>query len=230
MVQLQRDLPGQIYEILKERIINLTMEPGARVNIQALTEEFDVSPTPIKDVLKKLSQEELVVTRSGKGYYVVRLSPQKLNEIYDLRKIFESYALKTAIETIPGEKLQTLREEMENLRGEMNEGEKTIQFYPKDWALHLGIIKNSHNGTLKKFYTQIYDLVRISQHFYRATGQSLEEHIAIVEALLEKNLPRARRALEVHLDHTREKALKALQDSTSLQESDLTHNPIFNRD
>jgi len=219
MIKLRRDLVEQIYDILRERITNLNMKPGARINIQELAEEFDVSPTPIKDALKKLSQKGLVTTKSGKGYYVVSLSPEKLNEIYDLRKMFESYALKAAIENIPAEKLYELRKEMEDLKQEMSEEEKDIKFYQKDQMLHLEIIRNSNNEMLEEFYRQIYNLVKISQHLYKTTEESLEEHMAIVKAMLEKNLGKARKALEAHIDHARDKAIRALQNKISPWES-----------
>ena len=187
-----------------------------------LTEEFDVSRTPVMDALKKLSQEELVTEKSGRGYYVVRLTHQKLNEIYDLRKMFETHALNRAIEKIPRNKLLVLKEGMENIRGETNEKEKFIQFMKKDWILHASIIENSHNETLKRFYGQIYDLVRISQNLYRATEQGLKEHMAIVEALLEESFPRAKRALETHLDNSHQRALKALKNTFSPQKQNLT--------
>lgn len=226
MIKLRRDLVEQIYDLLRERITDLNMKPGARINIQKLAEEFDVSPTPIKDALKKLSQEGLVTTKSGKGYYVVCLSPEKLNEIYDLRKMFESYALKAAIQNIPAEKSYELKEEMENLKQEMNEEEKNIKFYQKDQMLHLEIIRNSNNKVLEEFYRQIYDLVKISQHLYKTTEESLEEHIRIVEAMLEKNLAKARKDLETHINHARDKAIRALQNRVSPWESKFAQSSL----
>lgn len=226
MIKLQRDLVGQIHNILRERITNLNMKPGARVNIQELAEEFDVSPTPIKDALKKLSQEGLVTTKSGKGYYVVSLSPEKVDEIYDLRKMFESYALKAAIENIPTEKLQKLKEDMENLRQEINEEEKNTKFYRKDQILHVEMIRNCNNKVLEEFYRQIYDLVKISQHLYKATEESLEEHLKVVEAMLEKNVAKAKKVLGAHIDHAKDKAIRALQNRASPWESKFVQNPL----
>lgn len=212
MIKLRRNLVEQMHDILRERITNVKMKPGARINIQELAEEFDVSPTPIKDVLKKLSQEGLVTTKSGKGYYVISLSPEKLNEIYDLRKMFESYSLKAAMKDIPIEKLYELKKEMENLKQETNKEKKSTKFYQKDQMLHLEIIRNSNNKVMEEFYRQIYDLIKISQHLYEAADEPLEDHMTLVEAMLERNFTKARKALEAHIEHGRDKAMRTLQN------------------
>lgn len=211
MIKLRRDLVEQIFDILRERITNLNIKLGARIDIQTLTKELDVSPTPIKDALKKLSQRGIVTTKSGTGYYVIKPSPDKLNEIYDLRKMFESYALKDAIKNISTKKLRELKEKMEKVKEEVNEKEKNIKSYQLDQRLHLEIIRNCNNQALENFYDQIYDLVKVSQHLYRTTEESLDEHIAIVEGMLEKNLPKARKALEAHIDRAKDQAVKAVQ-------------------
>ena len=215
IVKLRRNLVEQIYDILRERITNLKIKPGTRIKIQKLAEEFDVSPTPTKDALKKLTEKGLITAKSGRGYYVVSLCPEKINEIYDLRKMFESYSLKTAIQNISAKKLYELKRGMESLREEMNEEEKGIRFYQLDQILHLEIIRNCNNEVLEELYSQIYDLVKISQHLYTTTEESLEEHIKIVKALLKKDLPEAREALEAHIDHSRDKAIRASQSTTS---------------
>ena len=165
----------------------------------------------------------MVTTNSGKGYYVVSLSPENLNEIYDLRKMFESYALKAAVEKISPEKLYKLKEEMKNLEGnlkqEINEEERCVEFYQKDQILHLEIIRNCNNKFLEEFYRQIYDLVKISQHLYEATSESLGEHMVIVEAMLGRNVTKARKVLEAHIEHGRDKAIRALQNRVSPWES-----------
>ena len=218
MIKLQRDLVEQIYDILRERIINLKMKPGVRVNIQALTEEFEVSPTPIKDTLKKLSQRGLITNRAGTGYYVVNPSPNKVSEIYDLRKLFESYALETAIQSTSTKKLGEFKKEMEKLRKEIDEDKKHIECYRIDQALHSEIMINSNNQMLRDFYNQIYDFVKISQHFYRTTEEILEEHIAIVKAMLEKNLTKAKKVLEDHIDHAKNRTIKAMEKKDSVWE------------
>ncbi|MBC7188743.1 GntR family transcriptional regulator [Candidatus Aerophobetes bacterium] len=212
MVQLKRELSTQIYEILRKRITDVKLKPGTRINIQELSEEFQVSPSPIKTALRKLSQRGLVTTRQRGGYYVTVLSTEKISEIYDLRKLFESEALNTSIYTISSKKLDEFKKNLEAIKKEkLSAEEKITKFYRIDQALHLEIIKNCKNETLKDFYDQIYDFVKISQHFHTTIPESFDEHIAIIEAILRKDLEMAKRALEKHIVNAKERTIQALK-------------------
>ena len=77
---LKENLVEQLYEIIKERIINLEMKLGQKINIQEISNEFNVSQTTIRDVLIRLSHEGLVTIAPRVGYFVIKASAEDLEE------------------------------------------------------------------------------------------------------------------------------------------------------
>lgn len=74
-----------IYQTLRERIVLLDYEPGARLAEEQLAEEFKVSRTPIRRVLNRLEVEGLLEIRHGAGSFVTALSMPELLEVFQLR-------------------------------------------------------------------------------------------------------------------------------------------------
>lgn len=210
-------LTDQIYEILKQRIINLELKPGTKVDISSLASEFDVSETPIRDALKKLSKDDLIKTESRRGYYVVRLSKKDILEIYDLRKLLESHALESSIRNIESSELRRLKRVWTRLSEVDLQDTDRSKFYLTDQEFHLKIIKKCDNQRLQAVFSQIYDLVRICQHMYMNIDNALEEHMAIIEAIEQKDLNKAKKLLELHIDRARDRVLKSLE---KLEEND----------
>ena len=86
---------------IKDKILNLEFELGERINIKNLSEEFHVSTTPIREGIKKLIEYGLIKDVPRKGYYVYFPTPEDIQEIYELRKILEYFALASIKNTIP---------------------------------------------------------------------------------------------------------------------------------
>ncbi len=159
---LKSDLAEQIYDIVKERIVSLQLKLGEKIDVQKLAEEFEVSQTPVRDALNKLSQHGLSITKARVGYYVIDLSTEDIEDIYDLRKMFEGYALESATKNFKSDELLLLKRKMEEIQEESSEKRKRAKFDTTDKALHSLIIKNSNNKRLRDLFFQIYDFVRIS--------------------------------------------------------------------
>jgi len=218
--KIETNLVDQIYNILREKIINLELKLGQRIDIKGLAEEFGVSQTPVREALNRLTKDRLVNVIPRRGYYVVKLSAEDMEEIYDIRKIFESYALESAIKNIEVNKLRKLKQRMmEQLQGEVTEQRRKAKF-ETDKKLHLLIIQSSYNKKLKEMYSQIYDFVKISQRMNPRFKKSLEEHIALIDAILEKDLEKARKLLMLHIDNARDWGIEALKDSFSEREEE----------
>ena len=208
---LNPSLVDQIQDILKERIVSLQLKLGEKINVQELTEEFGVSQTPVRDALNMLSQNGLVKIKSRVGYYVVDLSAQDLGEIYDLRKMFETYALKSALNNIDFDKLGQLKRKMEEIGKETNGRGKRARLHEADKKLHLLIINSSTNKRLRNLFSQIYDFVRISISMGVEWEKSLEQHLVLIDALRKKDLPRAEKILTEHIDYSKDNAIKVLE-------------------
>jgi DNA-binding GntR family transcriptional regulator len=76
---------GNVYRVLRRRIVHLDLPPGTRLREQALAQEFGVSRTPIRRVLDRLAHEGLVTVQAGSGASVSNVEFGALREVWALR-------------------------------------------------------------------------------------------------------------------------------------------------
>ena len=79
-----------VFETLREAIINQTLKPGERLMEIQLAEEMGVSRTPVREAIRKLELEGLVVMVPRKGAYVAGISMKDIHEVYELRSALEA--------------------------------------------------------------------------------------------------------------------------------------------
>lgn len=111
---------------------------------------------------------------------------------------------------------------MKEIQKEPDEKIRKAKFDETDRELHLLIIKNSNNKRLHNLFSQTYDFVRISISMGVKWEKSLKEHIALVDALLEKDLPRAKEILKEHINNSKDNAIKALESKYNKEAKEIT--------
>lgn len=84
-VPLTQSLPEQIATRLSERIVSGTYAPGQRIMEQAVAEEFEVSRGPVREALRLLEKEGLVMILPRRGAQVTNPTIEEVNEIFDIR-------------------------------------------------------------------------------------------------------------------------------------------------
>jgi DNA-binding GntR family transcriptional regulator len=200
---IKSSLADQIYDIIRERIINLNLDFGERIDVQKLAEEFGISQTPILFALNRLSDTGLVVRQARTGFYVLELTEKDLEEIYDLREMFEVHALKTAIKNVSRSELENLKQRMKSVPQIADDQRRKELFHETDRTLHLMIIEGCGNKKAKELFLYVYGIVRISIFMGVEWEISLKDHVALVDAMLERDLDRARSVLEKHIHESK---------------------------
>ena len=82
---------------LRAAILDGELRPGQRVNQEAWAERARVSLIPVREALRALAGEGLVTYRPRRGYAVTELDPAELEEVYRLRKLLETDALRRGV-------------------------------------------------------------------------------------------------------------------------------------
>ncbi|RLE08368.1 hypothetical protein DRZ78_01220, partial [Candidatus Aerophobetes bacterium] len=98
----------KVYDILLENIIRRRLTPGERLVERDLAEKLGVSKTPIREALSRLRKEGLVEGTSYHGFFVTRISPKDMEEIYELREVIEGLAARNATKKINEEQIEQL--------------------------------------------------------------------------------------------------------------------------
>ncbi len=132
-----RTVGDMVYEVLREGILKGVFQPGERMRQDELAEAIGVSRIPVRSALMQLESDGLIQFNPYKGAVVTKLSSDEMREIYELRAVLESHALRKAVSAMTPEKLAHL----EQLARELNEIQDGEEFL------------NRRND----FYRELYD-------------------------------------------------------------------------
>lgn len=202
----------KIYHLLKERIIHLTYPPGYRINSRQLKKELNVSQTPLKDALMRLSGEGLIEICSRSGTYVRNITAKDIREIADTRIILESGAIDTVARQITDEQLEKLRFLYKATLLDEDEFDYT-QFMIRDNEFHLFIMKLANNDILYDIYNKLNAHMQIVRFKYsnrnsKKLAWTDRDHEDILNALEMRDPDRAKAAMRRHLTTARDAFLK----------------------
>ena len=89
----KQTLSEQIYQILRSDILSQRIPSGTKLTLKSLTERFEVSSTPVREALTRLSEEQLVSYYSNIGVNVIELSEDDLREIYEFMGDLDALAI-----------------------------------------------------------------------------------------------------------------------------------------
>jgi DNA-binding GntR family transcriptional regulator len=104
-----KSIENEIISRLRSAIVSGQFLPGVHLNESEIAKQMEVSRIPIREAIKKLEQEGLVVRQPNKGVYVISFTEQDVRETFSLRARLESMAFEWAIPNIANEDIAQLR-------------------------------------------------------------------------------------------------------------------------
>lgn len=205
-------LKNVAYEYLLNAIMSYELKPGQVIVEQEVSDQLGISRTPIREAFKQLESEGLVHHFPSRGTFVTNLTVQDVEEIFQLREMFELTALKSAIHRITEEELRYIEGRLRYLDDKKSEEPSTKEeFYGSDRELHELIMKYSGNSRMVKFHrtleAQLERLRRISSMTPMRLSKSRQEHLDILNALSDRDLDAATDALRLHLRNIKSSTL-----------------------
>ena len=122
-----KPLRDVVFETLRDAIIKQVLKPGERLMEIQLADEMGVSRTPVREAIRKLELEGLVVMVPRKGAYVAGVSMKDIHEVYEVRAALEMLAVSLAAERITDEELDALeRQVLRESEAEANADEHSL--------------------------------------------------------------------------------------------------------
>lgn len=209
------NLNEQVYETLRERVLQRRLGPGAKLSLHELASELGVSRSPVHHALTRLVSEGLLSVKARRGYYVTPLTAATVTDGYGLRLALELHAAERSVGVI--EPARQAR-----FRALMQESEEAISH--EEWdaanaAFHEFQIDLAGNAMLSHVYREL----TVSLMMQVIRGGRLEggeylarEHRAIVDAFEAKDLAAAQVAIRAHIDSGRRIALEAIERAGGL--------------
>lgn len=201
-----------LYRQLRERILSGDLEPGARLQVNDLRQEFDVGTSTVREALSRLLVDSLVVARPQRGFHVSPLSIADFRDITEARKIVEVNALRLSLQARDEEWETDLIAAYHRLHGmerrlaETRDKELLPEWESRNALFHDALVANCRNGWLIRFrrtlHQQSFRYNRVSladTHHARDIG---EEHREIFEAAMAGEQERLIGLIEAHIETT----------------------------
>jgi len=204
-----RSLREVVYHRLRDEILNGRISPRERLTEPKLGKAFDVSRTPVREALSRLLSDGLV-ERTDFGYAVVVPSLEDLRNLYELRITLELRGIARAIENPEVRHDEAaLREELDRwyaLRETPPDPDPS--FVLLDERYHQVLSRSSGNTQLTDALVVVNQKIRaVRMHDFVETDRiaaTIDEHIEIVELVLDRRLPEALTALHKHVGESLE--------------------------
>lgn len=207
----KRTLGSDVFEALRKMAISYEMKPGERLNELDLAEKLGVSRTPIREALKRLAAEGLLM-ESSRGYVRKPLEIQEMLNLYEARVAIERECFRLAFERATEAELQEITD---YLKASMQVPADTRieQLVELDEGFHLRIADMAKNAELRRILVSLNERIRFirwidMENVGRDSTQ--KEHWEIVTALLERDLERGLAQLSAHISVRREQIVEKI--------------------
>ena len=206
----QESLGELVANEIRKSIWNKELEFGQRLIENDLSEKFDVSRSTIRDALKILEYEELVISKPRKGTYISQFSNKDWREIIDLRTIVETYAFVKALPNLKNEQLNVLEAILEEMRIHSINGNWRMLF-DLDMEFHSFIVNLSRNSRVIRIYESIQVQIRTFlvnlDKYYSNPHSFYEEQKELYETLLTKDPELIDKKIRIHIEYVEGKLL-----------------------
>jgi DNA-binding GntR family transcriptional regulator len=195
------DISGTVRERaareLRDRILTGALPAGSRIDLDAITEEFATSRTPVREALLELSFEGLVQVAPRSGVTVIGISPTDVLDSFTILGVLTGQAAAWAAQRIESEELDMLR----GLAADVVARSGDDSIGEANWHFHQKIHRAAHSPRLM---TQIKQAARVVPTnfltlFPDHEKHSLDDHQELLDALAEKDVERARTIAERHV-------------------------------
>jgi DNA-binding GntR family transcriptional regulator len=205
-------LADDVYETVKAMLMDHAIAPKARLSIDGLARQLQVSQTPIRETLARLESEGLVTKEPMRGYSATSLlDRQSLEDLYEFRLLLEPWAAARAARLVSEQGVARLEAELD-----------TCPVAPEGTDYHAYGLITAHDARFHDLVAELSGSARVRAAFRRthahlhlfrlAYGQNLgshalDEHHEIVRAIAGRSPGDAERAMRTHLVTARDRLL-----------------------
>ena len=211
-----------VFYTLRQAILKGELKPGERLMEMQLANQLGVSRTPIREAIRKLELEGLVLMIPRRGAVVAKITEKDLRDVLEVRTSLEKLAIELACQRMPDETISDLRQALEAFKEALKKEDLTAQA-EKDEQFHDVIFKSTGNQRL----IQMLNNLREQMYRYRleylkdssAHERLVEEHEAIIQALSVKDKEKAADTIARHIYNQELSVIRKIQEDDKKEES-----------
>jgi DNA-binding GntR family transcriptional regulator len=198
-----KNLDAKVYNRLKAMILERKLLPGEKIPQEKLAQDLGISRTPLVSALKYLEKEKLVQSIPRRGFFVRLFTKQEMISIFELREVLEGLAARRAALNISDKEIEQLRDFFHSFQGLVDITD--IKAYAKEdrrfhqFLLEIGA-KEFLKSILENYNIIIYSYQVISSEgLVQSPNESIQDHLAIIEAVSRKDGESAENLMRNHL-------------------------------
>ena len=213
-LQFSQPLYQQIYDIIKRSILAGELKPGEKVNVSQLAEKYNISRTPLREALRQLQIEGLLV-QDHLGLSVVKLEESDFNDLYECRLMLEPTITGLILKTITDKELEEIKIILVDAERAFEEGNH-LQLLELNAQFHDRLLEASPNKRALHLLQQVRSFLLL----YRANilknnehnREILKEHRQILNALIARDEESVIRNVKIHLWNDLERGTNMIRE------------------
>ena len=197
------NLDHKAYLILKNMIINRKLLPGDKIPQERLAHDLGISRTPLVSALKYLEKEKLVEAIPRRGFYVRLFTKEEMISIFELREVLEGLAARRAARNISEAQISKLRNFFEQFK--RSSDITNISAYAREDRRFHNFISEIGAKEFLKSILENYNIISYSYQLISSEGlvrtpnETIHEHLAIIDAISNKDEDLAEDIMRQHL-------------------------------
>ena len=193
-----------VFNTLRQAILKGELAPGERLMEIQLAERLGVSRTPIREAIRKLELEGLVLMIPRKGAEVAKISARSLRDVLEVRRALEELAIELACQRMSEEEIDNLQKAQDDFKNAIAEGD-AMKIAETDEHYHDVIYEGTQNAKL----IQMLNNLREQMYRYRLEYIKDEdkrkililEHERVLKAVRSRKVAEAKEAMREHIDN-----------------------------
>ena len=205
-------LHEEVVSRLRDMLLEGEIPPGARVPERDLCAKLTISRTPLREALKVLAAEGLVLLLPNRGARAARLTGKDVQDLFEVCQGLEALAGELACERISEQQLEEINAAHAAMARHCHDGD-LVQYYRRNRQIHEAIVAAASNPVLSVLYESVTARIRRARYVTPMTPQrwalALQEHEAILNTLARRDSIGLAHILRAHLRHKRQEVIQA---------------------
>lgn len=196
---MAHDNETEIYRAIKQAIIEQKLRPNVQLVEEVIAESFGVSRTPVRNVVRRLANEKLVVIIPYRGAFVACPTVVEAKEVFEMRRVIEAAAVRNVCRTLTEAHYRELKRLLAEEHEAQHRGDKfgAIQV---TGDFHLRLAEFSGNSYYSRYLEELLSLTYVIMALYgQQRMKCCQDHEHILDAIRERDSAEAERLMEEHL-------------------------------
>jgi len=206
-----------VYDNIYRRLMSLEIAPGARIAIDVLARELEISQTPVREALSRLEREGLVRKAHLIGYSAApQLTRKQFDDLYEFRLLLEPEGSRLAALNMTAATLAEIEAAgaaMQNSGPPGDRNSRYSRFAQADAHFHDAILRIGGNNVMRQALSGQHVHLHIFRLMYhaRVTDEALDEHERLLAAFRAGDPDAARQAMQDHIKRSYDRLLPAFE-------------------